>query len=482
MGYGIESIDVMRCFTRSSRLAGSHCGLFAELLVAIALLATGRTAWALEPATSPRVVATTPTLEARFADPALEKLVVRFDQPMHRTSWSWCGGGPLYPEITGKPYFEDDTTCVLPVRLEPERTYQLWINCPGYEGFRSRAGNLPAESQPFRFTTTWSPGMLAQADALNPKTFDRFREIVLMRYSHLERTGTDWETVLDESRPWMLAAPNPEEWARRAARVLAPANDPHLKFRLLDGSSIPTHSRHARFNGNDRILEKRFPQLERLDNDIWYGDRDGTGYLAVNNWSLSNSRLERLDIIMAEMVAGTRALILDVRRNGGGDETQARRLAGWFLDEPVLYARHAMRDPKEPGGWKPEGERWVQANRPEQRYSGPVYVLQGQVCLSSNEAFLLMMRECPHATLIGEPSGGSSANPRAFPLPNGILFVVPRWRSLLPDGSELEGYGVPPDVRVDGDFLNADPVLETALRLARETLHSGETNEEPNDP
>jgi len=41
-----------------------------------------------------------------------------------------------------------------------------------------------------------------------------------------------------------------------------------------------------------------------------------------------------------------------------------------------------------------------------------------------------------------------------------------RWQSLQPDGTPFEGIGLAPDVPIDGDFLNGDPVLEKALEMA----------------
>ena len=41
-------------------------------------------------------------------------------------------------------------------------------------------------------------------------------------------------------------------------------------------------------------------------------------------------------------------LVIDVRPNGGGDERLAQELAGCFVAERALYAKHVYRDPKVP--------------------------------------------------------------------------------------------------------------------------------------
>ena len=82
--------------------------------------------------------------------------------------------------------------------------------------------------------------------------------------------------------------------------------------------------------------------------------------------------------------------------------------------------------------------------------------------MSSNEAFLLMMRAAG-ATLVGETSGGSSGNPRRYPLPNGMQIVLPQWQSLTPDGAMIEGVGITPDIEVIEDAAPPDETLRRAL-------------------
>ena len=90
--------------------------------------------------------------------------------------------------------------------------------------------------------------------------------------------------------------------------------------------------------------------------------------------------------------------------------------------------------------------------------------------MSSCEAFLLMMKQAPDARLVGERSYGSSGNPEAVFLPNGIKVMVPSWKALAPDGTCLEGKGIAPDIVVPSvgvDFNADDPVLRRALDLLR---------------
>lgn len=99
----------------------------------------------------PRMVGTTPAVGAAEVDPVTSEITVTFDQDM-AGGFSWTGGGPDYPEVTGGPRWRDARTCVLPVKLEAGRYYRVGINSKSHRNFRSRAG-MPTPPAAIYFTT-----------------------------------------------------------------------------------------------------------------------------------------------------------------------------------------------------------------------------------------------------------------------------------------------------------------------------------------
>jgi RNA polymerase sigma factor (sigma-70 family) len=79
----------------------------------------------------PVVVKTVPAAGDEAVDPGLTEVRVTFSKEMMDKSWSWAtdtGRGADLPG-TGKPaYDKDKKTCVLPVKLQPETTYAVWLN------------------------------------------------------------------------------------------------------------------------------------------------------------------------------------------------------------------------------------------------------------------------------------------------------------------------------------------------------------------
>src|SRR5262249_45461937 len=91
----------------------------------------------------PVVVKTVPEAGAKDVDPGLKELKVTFSKDMTPGNFSWSQvSNDSFPKMTGKPKFlADKRTCVLPVTLEPDKTYVLLHNPPKFPGFHDMAGN-----------------------------------------------------------------------------------------------------------------------------------------------------------------------------------------------------------------------------------------------------------------------------------------------------------------------------------------------------
>jgi RNA polymerase sigma-70 factor (ECF subfamily) len=65
-----------------------------------------------------------------------------FSKDMADESWSWAQiSDETFPQVTGKIHYEKDKrTCVLPVKLEPGKTYVLWLNSEKFDNFKDADG------------------------------------------------------------------------------------------------------------------------------------------------------------------------------------------------------------------------------------------------------------------------------------------------------------------------------------------------------
>ncbi len=101
--------------------------------------------------TPPRVVSTFPQNESQNVDPYIKEISVTFNEEMMDGNWSWAYKDKnKFPQITGQAYYtENNTKNILPVNLEPDKEYVIWINTSNFNNFKDKSGN-PAF--PFKFT------------------------------------------------------------------------------------------------------------------------------------------------------------------------------------------------------------------------------------------------------------------------------------------------------------------------------------------
>jgi len=94
-------------------------------------------------AAPPVVVKAVPEAGTDGVDPTITEIKVTYSKDMQDGTWSWSTWGKdTFPETTGKPHYLDDKrTCVLPVKLEPGRTYAIWLNSNNFGNFKDADGN-----------------------------------------------------------------------------------------------------------------------------------------------------------------------------------------------------------------------------------------------------------------------------------------------------------------------------------------------------
>lgn len=412
-------------------------------------------------AAAPQVIATTPPTGDGSVAPGLVDIRVTFDQPMDRASYSFATLGSGFPDVAGQPYWIDDFTILLPVHLQPGAGYWLMVNSPSLHGFRNRSGE-PAAPYLLAFWTADGTGDAQLSDeqaARNRRTFEQVVELMTVYYSYKDRLGIDWAERMAASSEWLLASPNDFIFGVRLIDALAAADDVHLFLRIND-VNVPSKWPLAPANYNVQAVLAKLTNVRQWSPAVISGEVEGVGYVLIAGWVPDAA-------VAAQAVDSLRhkeALIVDVRPNGGGDERIAQHVAGCFAHRPLDYAKSLTLDPDTRAFTRTE-TRTLQPNPACGPYIGQVVVLTGPQAMSSNESFLLMMREAG-ATLLGAPSYGSSGNPRPYELDNGLVLYVPQWQDMDMDGRLVEGNGVAPDIMMDfspEQFAADDPVFDAAV-------------------
>ncbi len=102
----------------------------------------------------PTVVSTIPPNGSQDVSSDITEILVTFSEAMMDKSWSWAYEQPdKFPRITGDPsYGASFTINTLPVELEPNKEYEIWINTSQFKNFTDKAGN-PAIPYKLMFKT-----------------------------------------------------------------------------------------------------------------------------------------------------------------------------------------------------------------------------------------------------------------------------------------------------------------------------------------
>jgi len=171
---------------------------------------------------------------------------------------------------------------------------------------------------------------------------------------------------------------------------------------------------------------------------------------------------------------GVRALILDLRANGGGSTGIGYGVLGRLIDSPAAGSAVRLRTyvPTFRAWGRPQASIAV-AGMPAMpsdrlpRFGGPVAVLTGPWTASAAEDFLVAWRSARRGPVVGEPTCGSTGQPLFVALPGGGTFRVCTKRDTYPDGTTFVGLGILPDVPAAptrrGMAAGRDEVLAAAL-------------------
>ncbi|MFG2918711.1 S41 family peptidase [Kitasatospora sp. NPDC048298] len=158
------------------------------------------------------------------------------------------------------------------------------------------------------------------------------------------------------------------------------------------------------------------------------------------------------------LVAPARALILDLRRNTGGDPDTVAFVCGYLLDGRT----HLNTMVSQQG--EVAAQSWTPPFVPGARFGGgkPLFVLTSGSTFSAGEELAYDLQQLGRAEVVGEATRGGAHPREGWTVHPHLELSVPVARAVNPvSGTNWEGTGVRPDVPCD-----AEAALDRALALA----------------
>jgi retinol-binding protein 3 len=248
------------------------------------------------------------------------------------------------------------------------------------------------------------------------------------------------------------------------AHLQAVSRDRHLRVRY-SSESIPVETSQdgpspdarARARAFGRTVNFGFERVERLAGNV--------GYLEIRGFGFDTADVRDVAATAFTFLGNTDALIIDVRRNGGGSPHMVAQVSSYLFGSDSVHLNSLY--------WRPADRTdhfYTRAVVPGTRYgpNKPVYVLTSRTTFSGAEEFAYNLQALRRATIVGDTTGGGAH-------PGGMRRVTEHFGVWVPTGRAInpitktnwERVGVRPDVAVPSDEALRTAHL-AALRRLRE--------------
>jgi hypothetical protein len=205
---------------------------------------------------------------------------------MQDRSWSWTGGGETYPQITGKMSYDvSKTTCTLPVKLEPGKTYWVGVNSPSHQNFKSAQG-VPARRYVVLFATRSADGKPTDI----PQELRKSATQINGRAPTTAPASPDQQAARDAAEDWLQlvdVGQYPEMWQ---------ALDP-LAQNMVDQRTFTAQVSTVR-NAMGKLSQRTFDSADHKDS--LPGLPDGNYFILQYKSSFENKKQAIETVVMAQ--------------------------------------------------------------------------------------------------------------------------------------------------------------------------------------
>jgi carboxyl-terminal processing protease len=298
-------------------------------------------------------------------------------------------------------------------------------------------------------------------------TFDR-------NYSYFDHKRIDWNALKAEFAP-RVAGLTQNEFVLLVQNMLGRLHDQHVVL-TSGNTTLRTYTPDYFVNWDNSVWQQYLARGgAQVRNGAVSAVFDGVPYIAVQSWNPTRVNVSDLDAFL-DAFRDRPALILDVRMNPGGNDQPAFDFAGRFTTSTTTSGFFQFRNGPGHSDFTPRQARTF-SPRGSFQFTRPVLLLIGRFCASSNESFIAAMQQLPHVTLIGDTTGGATANAQTFLLGGGWSYTVSRWIEYTVSGQVIEDQGIAPSVPIQAsaaDFQRGrDPVLDYAIARAAQPITSG---------
>lgn len=326
----------------------------------------------------------------------------------------------------------------------------------------------------------------AQELSEQEKNFEHLWKEFDQRYALFLPKRIDWNLMYEVYRPKVKKETTDDELFKIMSQMLGYLNDFHVTLVSKDPARMyrsgkSTEIMWDRFGSldsfyrffNERPINKKYTQEEIHERSTfayaWIAK--DIGYIHLNGFNDMVASTTAIDEIL-KYFHNAKNLVIDVRRNGGGDDKVGKAIADRFADKKRLYMITKTKNgPKHDDFSK--AKKWFVEPSGKIHYTNPIILLIDLYTMSAAENFALALRVLPHVTIVGDFTSGAYADTETDTLPNGWEFRISTALFVDQNGFCWEGIGVPPDLRIINTEQDIENERDRVLEFAIELINSG---------
>ncbi|MEL6943915.1 MAG: S41 family peptidase, partial [Bacteroidota bacterium] len=215
-------------------------------------------------------------------------------------------------------------------------------------------------------------------------------------------------------------------------------------------------------------LEEEIAAIE--DDEIIHGLLpDNIGYIYIGSMFENLAFWEEvMDGIMDDL-KDTRAIILDLRNNGGGEDEAGRLITSYFTDSEAMYMKVRYKNGPNPNDFEAVRE-WSIAPSKGTPYTNPLVMLTDRYTISAGETFGLALKTLPQMIHVGDTTNAAFSDTVQRELPNRWRYSIPVAEVTDQNDISWEGIGLIPDVVIRNDVADLSNGIDEMLEKAIEVL------------
>lgn len=298
--------------------------------------------------------------------------------------------------------------------------------------------------------------------------FEALWKIIDEQYCFLDYKQVDWNAIRDQYQPLIKPDMSRDGLFQVLGNMLAELKDGHVNLYASHNTARywDWYLDYPR-NFNESIVEKYLGRDYRIAAGAKYTIlEDNIGYIYYESFAsgIGNGNLDEMLIYLSVC----NGLIIDVRNNGGGNLTNATRMAQRFTNEKVLTGYVQHKTGKGHNDFSDPTPIYIEPSN-SIRWQKRVVVLTNRHSYSATNDFVNSMHCFPNVTLVGDKTGGGSGMPFSSELPNGWGVRFSASPHLDARKQHIE-FGINPDRKVDMSKEDEDNGVDTIIEEARRML------------